>query len=61
MLTNKSNMICTLQILREYSDKNHILTMREIIGKMKSVYNMKVDHNKLPISLLEILNYVFYC
>lgn len=31
MLTEKANVICLLEILREYSDAEHILPMREII------------------------------
>ncbi len=32
----KSQSICLLEVLREYSDAEHILPMREIIVKMQS-------------------------
>ena len=41
MLTEKANAICLLEVLREYSDAEHILPMREIIGKMQSLYGIK--------------------
>lgn len=43
MLTEKANAICLLDILKEYSDAEHILPMREIIAKMQSLYGMKLD------------------
>ena len=38
MLTEKANAICLLEVLKEYSDAEHILPMREIIAS-KLVYN----------------------
>ena len=32
MLTEKANAICLLEVLKEYSDAEHILPMREIIA-----------------------------
>ena len=43
MLTEKANAICLLEVLKEYSDAEHILPMREIIAKMQSLYGMKLD------------------
>ena len=43
MLTEKSNAICLLEVLKEYSDAEHILPMREIIAKMQSLYGIKID------------------
>jgi len=33
MLTERAITICLLEVLREYSDSNHILSMSEIIGR----------------------------
>ena len=41
MLTEKANAICLLEVLKEYSDAEHILPMREIIAKMQSLYGIK--------------------
>ena len=38
MLTEKANAICLLEVLKEYSDAEHILPMREIITKMQSLH-----------------------
>lgn len=43
MVTDKSNMLCILHILEEYSDEDHILTMKDILEKMMSLYDRKVD------------------
>ena len=40
MLTEKANAICLLEVLKEYSDAEHILPMREIIAKMQSLYTV---------------------
>ena len=43
MLTEKANAICLLEVLKEYSDAEHIFAMREIIAKMQSLYGIKID------------------
>ena len=43
MLTEKANAICLLEILREYSDAEHILPMRDIVTKMQAIYGLKPD------------------
>ena len=41
-LTNKANTLCILQILRDYSDRDRILTTSEIIEKMASLYGLHI-------------------
>ena len=43
MLTEKAIPICLLEVLREYSDENHILSMGEIICKLNARYGLKPD------------------
>lgn len=43
MFTDKANVICLLNIFREYSDEKYILSMKEIIAKMKSIYDIDID------------------
>ncbi len=43
MTTDKSNMLCILKILREYTDDEHALSTKEVINKMESIYGRKVD------------------
>ena len=59
MLTEKANAICLLEVLREYSDAEHILPMREIIGKMQSLYGIKIDRRTVygAVALLIELGY----
>ena len=41
MLTEKAITTCLLEVLREYSDESHILSMGEIITKINAVYGYK--------------------
>src|SRR5665648_379755 len=43
MLTEKTYILCILRILETYSDADHILTMKEILSKLKSIYGVEVD------------------
>ena len=42
-LTAKANTLCVLEILKEYSDYDNIMKMKDIIAKMKNDYDLKVD------------------
>ena len=59
MLTDRANVICLLKILQEYSDENHIMPMRDIIAKLYSIYDLKMDRRTVysAVSLLLDLNY----
>ena len=59
MLTEKANAICLLEVLKEYSDTEHILPMREIIAKMQSLYGIKIDRRTVygAVALLIELGY----
>lgn len=59
MLTEKANAICLLEVLREYSDAEHILPMREIIAKMQFLYGIKIDRRTVygAVALLIGLGY----
>ena len=43
MISAKANALCILKILEEYSDENHVLSINEIIQKMDTLYERKVD------------------
>ena len=59
MLTEKANAICLVEVLKEYSDAEHILPMREIIAKMQSLYGIKIDRRTVygAVALLIELGY----
>lgn len=47
MLTDKAIAICLLEIMREYSDENHILSMSDITSKINQLYGMKPDRRTI--------------
>ncbi len=51
MLTERAITICLLDVLREYSDFNHILSMSEIIGKIKNIYDLTPDRRTVYSAL----------
>lgn len=51
MLTERAITICLLEVLREYSDFNHILSMSEIIGKIKNIYGLTPDRRTVYSAL----------
>lgn len=59
MMTDRANAICLLEILKEYSDENHPLAMREIIKKMNVIYDLKPDRRTIysAVALLIELGY----
>lgn len=63
MLTEKANAICLLEILREYSDADHILPMREIVSKMQALYGLKPDRRTVygAAALLNDMGYDISC
>lgn len=58
-MTNRANAICVLQILNEYSDSEHILGMKKIMAKLKSLYNQNMDRRTIyaAVELLTQLGY----
>ncbi len=59
MLTDRANLLCLLRVLEEYSDAEHIMTMGEIIAKLKSNYDLKLDRRTI-YGAVEILNTMGY-
>lgn len=51
MLTERAITICLLEVLREYSDFNHIISMSEIIGKIKNIYGLSPDRRTVYSAL----------
>ena len=59
MVTDRANAICLLEILKEYSDEDNILQMKDIISKMNMIYDLKPDRRTIysAIALLIELGY----
>lgn len=51
MLTEKAIAICLLEVLNEYSDESHVLSMSEITGKIEQLYGMKPDRRTIYAAL----------
>lgn len=47
MLTEKTNILCILNILTKYSDPDHILSVNDIQEKMKTIYDINVDRRTI--------------
>lgn len=54
-MTDRSNMLCILKILEEYSDADHILTTKDIIDKLEKIYDKKADRRTV-YSTIEALS-----
>ena len=59
MITEKAISICLLEILKEYSDEENIMTMKDIITKMGQLYGLKPDRRTI-YSALGILGDIGY-
>ena len=51
MLTEKAIAICLLEVLSEYSDDNHILSMSDITNKIEQLYGLKPDRRTIYAAL----------
>lgn len=50
-LTDKANTLCLYRILMQYSDEEHVLTMRDIMAKFDADYSMKIDRRTVYSSV----------
>ena len=51
MLTEKAITICLLEVLSEYSDESHILSMSDITSKIEQLYGLKPDRRTIYAAL----------
>lgn len=63
MTTHRAGTICVLEILKEYSDADHVLQMQDIIAKLKSIYGIAADRRTVygAIEFLKTLGYDISC
>lgn len=59
MITDKAITICLLEVLKEYSDEENVMTMKDILTKMNILYGLKPDRRTVysAMSLLTDLGY----
>ena len=57
MLTDKAITMCLLEILKEYSDSSHEMTMKEILSKMESDYMLKPDRRTIYSAVATLIDF----
>ncbi len=53
----KLSIIYVLEILKKYSDENHILTQQEIINKIDEIYSLKLDRKTISNNIDDLINF----
>jgi hypothetical protein len=55
----KKSLLCVLEVLREYSDKNHVLKQSELLDLIDMNYDLKIDRRTLyaNVALLKEFGY----
>lgn len=58
-LTDKANTICLLKILEQYSDEDHVLSMKDIMEKFYEDFGLRIDRRTVysSIKTLQKLRY----
>ena len=57
MTTDKSNMLCILQVLQERTDENHILSMSEIIAEIKQRHDRTLDRRTVTAAIAALKDF----
>lgn len=52
----KANAMCLLEILREYSDEEHILKMSELIAKMDKIYGLSIERKTVYSAIAMLID-----
>ena len=59
MTTDRSNILCVLHILEEYTDENHILTTNQIIEKMELLYDRSANRRTIYSAIEALQDFGF--
>ncbi len=55
----KLSILYTLEILKEYSDENHLLTQSDIISKINQVYGMECERKSIAMNIESLIELGF--
>lgn len=55
MASKKETLLCILEILRKYSDSDHLMTPKDIKAKLKTIYQLEVKDSRTIWDDIEIL------
>ena len=57
MFNKKMTLLYILDILREYSDENHLLTQQNIIDKLKAIYLIDIERKTISSTIDLLIEY----
>lgn len=57
MNNKKIILLYILDILKEYSDSNHLLTQKDILEKLHTIYNIDVDRKMIAYNIETLIDY----
>lgn len=57
MYTEKTYILCILKILQQDSDHEHILSAKDIISKMKAIYDIEVDRRTIYRNIAHLIDF----
>ena len=57
MFNKKMTLLYILDILREYSDENHLLTQQNIIDKLKTIYLIDIERKTISSTIDLLIEY----
>ena len=52
----KLSIIYTLEILKEFSDENHLLTQKDIAERIKQIYNMDCERKSIASNIDSLID-----
>lgn len=55
----KLSIIYTLEVLKEFSDENHLLTQQDIIDKIKQIYDMDCERKSIANNIESLIDLGF--
>ena len=50
MIAQKATILCLCEILKKYSDENHILSAEKIREKLKIIYDVDIDRKSTRLN-----------
>ncbi len=56
--TNKKlSILYTLQILKDYSDENHLLSQNDIVNKINNIYGMTCERKSIAANIDSLIDF----
>ena len=55
----KLSILCILEILKDYSDENHLLSQTEIVKKLNSIYGIECERKSVGVNIDNLIDFGF--